>query len=151
MEKAPFNPVRRTAVAWSELDYPIMGCDWPGQPGRSIEARDLLSSLEAHTAKHVADGGWQPGTTPEAYLHSLRETVRAAGSLRVGIHRRAEKSAAFALASRVDPSALLVVPQRERCIFVVYNARRNHLETGYTVSRQVLPTLMSAWRPFSVV
>lgn len=154
--QAPFSRETKLAEDWSRQDYPIIGEPYPGRPGVVISPEMALTSLVAHTAKRIVDGGWRAGTTPEQYLADLRQAAgHATARLRVG-YDAARGRSYWKMGTATDiqactASLVMVNAAPGKSILVVYNAERNHLQSGYVVHNAVMPGRFQGWRPVRIV
>lgn len=154
MATAPFVPDAHTAAEWSRIGTDVVGEPHPSSPGVAISSSTLLTSCEAHVAKRVKDGRWQAGTTPFDYLDDLHAGAgHPEARLQVGRRRpkdlgRSEGrlvSATFTLLAAPGLLTKRVVRLPGHTLFVVYDAERSCISTGYSEPDSVVHTLVRTW------
>lgn len=147
---AAFDQTQHSAEEWGALGTPLIGCIHPSN-GAAITSSTMLTSLEAHTAKRVREGRWKTGTTPPDYLQDLQSAASATVRVKVGRHFHGH-----AVASTVAPVSVL--PSTSKCaktaghyLFVVYNAGKRVIVSGYSEPEQKIAELHKAWKKLRII
>lgn len=146
MSSAPFSSERHTAEKWAEIGTNIIGEPHPAGTG-PIQPTTVLTSLEAHIAKRIKDDLWAPGTSPADYLSDLHAAAgHAEAHLYVGQNERSHPAGATTtrLSARGLPT-LRIKAKVSDCVFVVYDAAKSAVVTGYIVPEVVAFQRMKKW------
>ncbi|MFZ5440928.1 MAG: hypothetical protein ACOZQL_13045 [Myxococcota bacterium] len=147
---ASFDHTSRPAAEWAKIGTPLLGRPHP-TTGQPIQSDTLLSSLEAHVAKRIHEERWAANTTPTEYLSDLR--LAAANAVRVKVGLRDEGP----LASTTTPDSLLLTASTKyrrgagRHLFVVYNARKRAIVSGYSEPEPFIANLHRAWKKLRII
>ncbi len=146
---ASFDFAQYTAAQWGALGTPLIGCPHPTS-GTLITPSTMLTSLEAHTAKRVREGRWKAGTVPADYLQDLRSAASLTTRVKVGRYQSAP------VASTVAPVSAL--PLTAKCagtaghyLFVVYNAQKRVIVSGYSEPEPKIAQLHTAWKKLRII
>lgn len=148
---APFSSRAQAAKDWQKAGgRGIIGQPYPGDPSILIESGTLLDSLTFHVAKRIAQGKWQPQSTPEQYLADLRAAV---AHPEVQLWTGFDDSSGGPVAGTLTPThrgsvafTSLAKPKFPSCIFVIYDATRGHIRSGYLVREEQGPKIVGEWR-----
>ncbi len=147
--KAPFDLTRHTAAEGAAIGTPIAGCPHP-TTGEQIVDETVLTSLEAHTVKRIKEGRWIAGTLPSDYLNDLRGAGTAPTRVKVGENYGAPLASVVAAVGAL-PAGAKIVAQPGHSVFVVYNARKRAIVSGYSEPEQKIFELHRAWKKMRII
>lgn len=160
MRSAPFSEDSFPLRKWARMSLPAyLGKPHPSMPSTPVDASTDLTSLEWHTLKHTADGGWAVGTTPAQYLQDIRVAVDLATNVDVvrtsktypnsqatsSADQAATRTPTTAANGKQTFSKATVDPTRT--IIVIYDARRGCVCTGYSTTASEAEQTLARWKP----
>lgn len=134
--QAPFNREVRKEEAWSRLGISVTGQPHPSNPQQTISSTTPLSSLEYHVAKHMLDGEWKPGTSPEAYERDCQLAAQKAYIVKAGV-RIVALAATQARVNATDFPNLNFKPGQ--VLLVIYDTVKSRIVTGYYLPEAEAP------------
>jgi hypothetical protein len=158
---APFSAESHSAATWSAMGTDVVGAPHPSRPDEVIGPDTRLSACEAHVAKRIIDERWEAGTTTAEYVSDLhRAADHADARLHVGekpppdaaTTRRFQRVAAtLTRMGPTGPALTKAVKKPDHALFVVYDADKSALVTGYSEPEYVVHNLVKRWNNRRVV
>lgn len=151
---APFSNLRKSAAEWSAIGTDVVGAPHPSRAGETITPSTLLDACEVHVAKRVQEERWLPDTSPEDYVSDLHVAAgHPTARLSVGEKpprnesgRTQRVAATFTQAAAPGLWFRKVNRVAGQTMFVVYDADRSWLVSGYTVPDATVHTLVKQWK-----
>jgi hypothetical protein len=131
MMNATFNARSKSVERWRKLE--LVGEPHPSVPHLKLAANTMLTSLEAHTAKRIQEGDWDPSTTPAELLDDIRTGIACASAIFVGRQRLDNVLKAATVTSAIGHRVCKVKCSTQHPLFVVYDADDGELVTGYLI------------------